>query len=77
MDQTAGVDRSTNLTASKDPRTSHNPKHRLPVPCARVVDVEADHYVLGIEIHVRPTDDLAGFGTRDRLELNVEAVRSE
>ena len=42
-----------------------------------MVDVEANHYVLGIEIHVRPTDDLAGFGTRDRLELNVEAVGSE
>src|SRR5215475_7255036 len=40
-----------------------------------MVDVESDHFAVGIEVDDETCDDLSGLGARRALELDIEAVR--
>src|SRR3954471_7002007 len=41
----------------------------------RVLDIEADHVAIGVEIDDQTLDDLARLGARRAVQLDIEAVR--
>src|SRR5262245_56078651 len=40
-----------------------------------MVDVESDHFAVGIEVDHETCDDLSGLGARRALEFDIKAVR--
>src|SRR5215813_8780956 len=40
-----------------------------------MVDVESDHFAIGIEVDDETCDDLSGLGARRALEFDIKAVR--
>src|SRR5262245_29187252 len=40
-----------------------------------MVDVESDHFAVGIEVNDETCDDLSGLGARRALEFDIKAVR--